>query len=132
MKAYHGNPYDGHTLEESITQTERITGFKARDIYVDRGHRGHNYTGEALVHIAVRGAKKLKASVRKWIKRRSAIEAVIGHAKTDGRLGRNYLHGREGYNINAILSGCGYNVRRLPMALHFCLFFWRQILLSAS
>ncbi|MFQ5687613.1 MAG: transposase [Candidatus Scalindua sp.] len=96
MKAYHGNPYDGHTLEESITQTERITGFKARDIYVDRGYRGHNCTGEALVHIAGRGTKKLKASVRRWIKRRSAMEAVIGHAKTDGRLGRNFLKGQRG------------------------------------
>lgn len=132
MKAYHGNPYDGHTLEESITQTERISGFKANDIYVDRGYRGHNYTGEALVHIAGRGTKKLKASVRKWLKRRSAIEAVIGHAKTDGRLGRNYLHGREGDNINAILSGCGYNMRKLLTVLLFCLFSWRQRLFSAS
>lgn len=141
MKAYHGNPYDGHTLEESITQTERISGFKANDIYVDRGYRGHNYTGEELVHIAGRGTKKLparlrrsggKASVRRWIKRRSAIEAVIGHAKTDGRLGRNYLHGREGDNINAILSGCGYNMRKLLTVLLFCLFSWRQKLFSAS
>ncbi len=126
MKAYHGNPYDGHTLEETIAQTERISGFKANDIYVDRGYRGHNYTGEALVHIAGRGTKKLKASVRKWIQRRSAIEAVIGHAKTDGRLGRNYLHGRDGDGINAILSGCGYNMRKLLKVLLFCLFFYRQ------
>ncbi len=132
MKAYHGNPYDGHTLEESITQTERISGFKANDIYVDRGYRGHNYTGQAIVYIAGRGTKKLKASVRKWIRRRSAIEAVIGHAKTNGRLGRNYLHGREGDNINAILSGCGYNMRKLLTVLLFCLFSWRQRLLPAS
>ncbi len=126
MKALHGNPYDGHTLKEAIIQTERISGLKARDIYVDRGYRGHNYTGEALVHIAGRGTRKLKASVRKWIRRRSAIEAVIGHTKTDGRLGRNYLHGREGDNINAILSGCGYNMRKLLTVLLFYLFFYRQ------
>ncbi len=88
MKAHHGNPYDGQTLEASITQTERITGFKARDIYVDRGYRDHNYTGHAMVHIAGRGAKKLRVYVRKWLRRRASIEAVIGHAKTDGRLGR--------------------------------------------
>ena len=79
-----------------------------------------------MVHIAGRGTKKLKASVRKWMKRRSAIEAVIGHSKTDGRLGRNYLHGREGDKINAILSGCGYNMRKLLKVLLFCLFFYRQ------
>ena len=54
------------------------------------------------------GMKKLKRSLRKWLKRRSAIEPVIGHAKNDGRLKRNYLKGVEGDKINALLSGCGY------------------------
>lgn len=90
------------------------------------GYRGHNYKGEAVVHVAGRGTRKLRASIRKWIKRRSAIEAVIGHAKTDGRLGRNFLKGREGDNINAILSGCGYNMRKLLKVLLFCIFFYRQ------
>ena len=130
MKAYHGNPYDGHTLDDAILQAESITGLKAKEIYVDRGYRGHNYKGEGEVRIAGRGRKSLKASVKKWLKRRSAIEAVIGHAKTDGRLGRNYLQGREGDKINAILSGCGYNMRKLLKALLFCLFFCRQRSLS--
>jgi transposase, IS5 family len=47
MKVYHGNPYDGHTLDGVILQTESITGFKARDIFADRGYRGCNYKGEA-------------------------------------------------------------------------------------
>ncbi len=126
MKAHHGNPYDGHTLKESVLQVERVTGLPAKEIYVDRGYRGHNYKGSAEVHVAGRGRMRLKVSVRKWLKRRSAIEAVIGHAKTDGRLGRNYLIGKEGDRINAILSGCGYNIRKLLRVLLFCLFFWRQ------
>lgn len=126
MKACHGNPYDGHTLMEAVMQTERIAGIKTRDIYVDRGYRGHDYKGSAVVHVAGRGTRKLKASMRRWMKRRSAIEPVIGHAKTDGRLGRNFLKGREGDNINAILSGCGYNMRKLLKVLLFCLFFCRQ------
>ncbi len=126
MKAYHGNPYDGHTLDDAILQAESITGLKAKEVYVDRGYRGHNYKGEAEVRMAGRGRKRLKASVKKWLKRRSAIEAVIGHAKTDGRLGRNYLHGIDGDKINAILSGCGYNMRKLLKALLFYLFFYRQ------
>ncbi len=130
MRAYHGNPYDGHTLDDAVLQAESITGFNAREIYVDRGYRGHNYRGEAEVRVAGRGRKRLKASVRKWLKRRSAIEAVIGHAKTDGRLGRNYLLGREGDKINAILSGCGYNIRKLLKALLFCLLFCRKRTLS--
>lgn len=131
MKAYHGNPYDGHTLKESVLQVERVTGLPAKEIYVDRGYRGHNYKGSAEVHVAGRGMKRLKFSVMKWLKRRSAIEAVIGHAKTDGRLGRNYLIGKEGDRINAILSGCGYNIRKLLKVLLFCLFFCRQRSLSA-
>lgn len=130
MKAYHGNPYDGHTLKESVLQVERVTGLPAKEIYVDRGYRGHNYKGSAEVHVAGRGMKRLKFSVMKWLKRRSAIEAVIGHAKTDGRLGRNYLIGKEGDRINAILSGCGYNIRKLLKVLLFCLFFCRQRSLS--
>ncbi len=132
MKAHHGNPYDGHTLHDTVLQAEHITGLKAKDIYVDRGYRGHDYKGQAVVHVAGRGTRKLKASIRKWFKRRSAIEAVIGHAKTDGRLGRNFLKGREGDNINAILSGCGYNIRKLLKVLLFCIFFYRQRLLLAT
>ena len=90
------------------------------------GIEGTIYKGEAEVRIAGTGRKRLKASVRRWLKRRSAIEAVIGHAKTDGRLGRNYLLGREGDKINAILSGCGYNIRKLLKGLLFYIFFYRQ------
>jgi len=122
MKAYHGNPYDGHTLGESVQQAESIANRKAKEIYVDRGYRGHNYEGEAVVHVAGRGKRRKTHSERKWLKRRSAIEAVIGHCKTDGRLGRNYLKGKVGDTMNAILCGCGYNMRKLLMVLLFSLF----------
>ncbi|HEY9502438.1 MAG TPA: IS5/IS1182 family transposase, partial [Pyrinomonadaceae bacterium] len=49
-------------------------------------------------------------------KRRNAIEPVIGHEKQDHRLGRNYLKGKEGDRINALLSGCGFNLRKLLRA----------------
>ncbi len=81
--------------------------------------------GEVL-HVAWRGTRKLRPSIRKWKKRRPAIEAVIGHAKTDGRLGRNFLKGREGDNINAILSGGGYKIRKSLKVLLFYIFFFRQ------
>ncbi len=47
------------------------------------------------MHVAGKGTRKLKASIIKWIKLRSSIEPMIGHAKIDGRLGRNFLRGRE-------------------------------------
>ena len=49
--------------------------------------------------------------MRRELKRRSAIEPVIGHMKNDGRLGRNFLAGRIGDAVNALLCGAGYNLR---------------------
>lgn len=123
-KAFHGNPYDGHTLKESISQAEKLGKFTAKEVYVDMGYRKHDYDGEAEVHLARRGLRKVKHSLRKWLKRRSAIEPVIGHMKNDGRLGRNYLLGEEGDKMNAILCGAGHNMRKLLAAFLFFLFGW--------
>ena len=122
IQAFHGNPYDGHTLQESIAQAERLGNFQAKEIFVDLGYRRHNYEGEARVHVGNRGQKKRKPSLRRWIRRRSAIEPVIGHMKSDGRLGRNYLIGKEGDRINAILCGVGHNIRKLLRAFLWFLF----------
>lgn len=69
--------------------------------------------------------KKLKYSLRKWLRRRSAIEPVLRHMKNDGRLGRNYLSGKKGDKMNAILCGTGHNMRKLMAAFLFFLFGWR-------
>jgi IS5 family transposase len=53
----------------------------------------------------------LTATIRCELRRRSAIEPVIGHMKTDGRLDRNFLAGVRGDAINAPLCGAGYNLR---------------------
>ncbi len=52
-------------------------------------------------------------AIRRELRRRSAIEPVIGHMKNGGRLDRNYLKGRDGDRINAILVGAGHNFRLL-------------------
>jgi transposase, IS5 family len=122
IQAFHGNPYDGHTLKESVEQAERLGDFEAKEIFVDLGYRGHDYKGEAKVHVGSRGKKRKKPSLRKWLKRRSAIEPVIGHMKNDGWLGRNHLLGQEGDRINAILCGAGHNIRKLIAWLLFFLF----------
>jgi transposase, IS5 family len=83
-QALHGNPYDGHTLNGAVEQTEWLGDFEAKEIYVDRGYRGHDYEGPAKVHLARTGIRKVKPTLRRWLKRRSAIEPVIGHMKTDG------------------------------------------------
>jgi IS5 family transposase len=45
------------------------------------------------------------------LRRRSAIEPLIGHMKTDGRVDRNFLAGALGDAINVLLCGAGYNLR---------------------
>ena len=123
IQALHGNPFDGHTLKGAIGQAEKLADFQISEVYVDRGYKGHNYDGEGIIHIARRGLRKVKPSLRKWLRRRSAIEPLIGHMKNDGRLDRNHLSGTEGDRMNALLCACGYNLRKLLAAFLFWLFF---------
>lgn len=114
MQAHHGNPYDGHTLAAGLAQAGRIIGKELRgDVYVDQGYRGHGYEGAAQIHIVGRIKKSFSRATRKWMKRRAAIEPEIGHMKSQGCLGKNYLLGKLGDKINALLCGCGHNIRKL-------------------
>ena len=120
VQALHGNPYDGHTLAGAVLQTERVTGRQVKEVFVDQGYKGHDYTGEGEVHITGRrGRKKATATLRKRKKRRAAIEPKIGHLKSDHRMGRNFLKSASGDRINALLAGMGANIRKLLAA------FWR-------
>ena len=47
--------------------------------------------------------------IRREMKRRAAVEPVIGHLKAEHRMGRNYLKGRDGDRANAVLAAAGYN-----------------------
>ena len=114
VQALHGNPYDGHTLAGAIEQVERITGKEVYEAFVDKGYRGHDYRGDAQVHITGhRGQEPAGEALRKRKKRRSAVEPKIGHLKSDNRMGRNFLNGMVGDHINALLAGSGANLRKL-------------------
>ena len=131
MCPLHGNPYDGHTLVDAIEQVERITGREIKEAFVDRGYRGHDYTGDGQVHITgQRGKGKAGPALRKRKKRRSAVEPKIGHMKSDNRMNRNYLKGVQGDRANAILAGIGANIRKLLAAFWPALLEWAQIYAS--
>jgi IS5 family transposase len=109
-KALPGNPYDGHTLAEVIQETEALTGRVVERAYVDKGYRGHDVPQPRRVFIS--GQKRgVHGAIKRELRRRSAIEAVIGHMKNDGHLGRNFLKGHEGDQANAVLTAVGYNFR---------------------
>ena len=116
--AFEGNPYDGHTLKASAAKTEGMTGVTIQRLHVDEGCRGHGYDGEAKVMIS--GDKRgLAPTMKRELKRRSAIEPMIGHARNDGRLGRNHRLGSAGDKINTLLAA-GHNLR-LVLARPACL-----------
>jgi len=109
-KALPGNPYDGHTLKQVIEETEALTGREIERVYVDKGYRGHDAPRPHRVFKS--GQKRgVHGQIRRELRRRSAIEPVIGHCKADGHLGRNFLKGRLGDHINAVMSAVGYNLR---------------------
>jgi IS5 family transposase len=122
--ALHGNPYDGHTLSDALRQAERVTGLAIQDAVCDLGYRGHNYTGNAKVHVVRYIPRKATRGLRRMLRRRSSIEPSIGHMKSDNRLGRNHLTGEEGDRINALLAAVGYNFRKLLRGLVFALIQW--------
>ena len=109
-KALPGNPYDGHTLKTAIEDTERLTGCTIERAYVDKGYRGHDAANPHRIFIS--GQKRgVFGVIKRELRRRSAIEAVIGHMKAEGHLGRCYLKGAAGDAANAILTAVGYNLR---------------------
>ena len=121
IEAHHGNPYDGKTLVPALEQTQRLTGWETKQACCDQGYRGKKYWPEG-VDVILTGRRPRRPSLRRWLKRRSAVEPVIGHTKSDCRMDRNELNGRDGDKMNALLAGAGFNMRKLLRAFYLRLF----------
>ena len=117
-RAFTGNPYDGHTLREQLAQTTILmqdTGHKPKlsTAYVDLSYRGVD-ADNPTVAIKHRGKfQTLTAQERKLLKRRQAIEPIIGHLKADHRMDRCHLKGEQGDRLHTVLCAAGYNLRWL-------------------
>jgi IS5 family transposase len=115
IKSMPGNPYDGHTLPSAVAQIHALTNRTPKAVFVDRGFRGIEVPD---VKIWRSGQKRgVTPSIKQAIHRRSAIEPAIGHMKSDGRLGRNWLKGSLGDALHAILCGAGHNLRMILRAI---------------
>ena len=64
-----------------------------------------------------------KAKKHELFRKRAGIEPVIGHCKSDHRLGRNFYKGLFGDSINVMLAAAAYNLQK-TMRLLLCLFRW--------
>jgi IS5 family transposase len=120
-----GNPYDGHTLAEALEQASILSEVQAQIAVVDRGYKGVAIDGVKIYHPGLR--RGITRSLRAMIRRRSAIEPVIGHMKAEGKLDRNWLKGALGDAMHAVLCGAGHNLRMILRKLRL---FYALILLA--
>ncbi len=115
-KAFHGNPYDGHTLAWQLEQAAILmqdTGVKPTTAFVDLGYRGVD-ADHPDVRIVHRGkSRRITPAERRLLRRRQAIEPIIGHLKSDHRMDRCHLKGTQGDRLHAVLCAAGYNIRWL-------------------
>ena len=115
-RAFPGKPYDGHTLREQLEQAGILmqeTGVQPSTVYVDLGYRGVDAENPGIA-IKHRGKfKTLSPQERKLLKRRQAVEPIIGHLKSDHRMNRCPLKGELGDSVHAVLCAAGYNIRWL-------------------
>ena len=124
VAALPGNPYDGHTLATVIPAMEAIIGNTIERIFADAGYRGHNAPPDYKFKVYTAGQKRrVTPQIKRELRRRAAVEPVIGHLKAEHRMGRNYLAHRAGDAINAVLAAAGYNFRLLLS--------WLRLLLRA-
>ena len=136
ISSFPGNPHDSKTLSPTLAQVRQWTGRDYARVLVDQGYRGHAQLG--ATEVIMPGKKRHGSDYalrrhKQLCKRRSAIEAVISHLKSEHRLGRNYLKGRLGDGNNALLAGMGFNLMLLArelagdfLTLLFCVFCWLE------
>ena len=126
-RALHGNPYDGHTLKQALDDVREMVGRSPLRVAVDQGYKGHRLTGHPHTAVYITGQRRdVTDKIKRWLKRRAVVEPIIGHAKNDGLLGRNWLKGRAGDRCNALLAAAGFNLRQLLRFLRSIPYFLRD------
>lgn len=113
------NPYDGHTLQQVLDQSENLLGQASiKTATTDRGYRGVAKINDIVIQTPKKfnpknQTKYQQSKLKKHFHRRAAIEPIIGHLKTDHRLNRNFYKGIVGDNINIMLVAAAFNIKRM-------------------
>ena len=123
VNSFSSAPFDGHTIPDVLTQIRSLTGSYPKAAFCDRGYQGSaGHIFSTQVYVQGKSSKGECDAVKKKLHRRARIEPVIGHMKEDHRLGRNFLLGSSGDQINAVMAGCGFNMRKLYRAFFLPIF----------
>jgi len=122
IKSFLGNPHDSKTIEPLLKQAKRNNNYVPEELIYDRGGKGIKEVGKTKISTPdyrplKRDTEYQKKKKRKKFRRRAAIEPVIGHLKTNFRMGQNYLHGSNSPQINAFLAAAGWNLKKLMLKL---------------
>jgi IS5 family transposase len=126
--AFEKNYYDGHTLHDAIEQVKKIANWVPKISLCDRGYRGKKQVGDTEIMIPSATPKSTlstyeKLKQRRRFRKRAGIEGVIGHLKADHRLGRNFLSGFLGDEINLLMAAAAFNFRKWLREFYFLLNF---------
>jgi hypothetical protein len=88
---------------------ETQIGTRSSRIVADRGCLSHNAPLNHRFKVYISGQKQhVTEQIKRELRRRGAVEPVIGHAKNEHRMGRNYLAGQKGDATNVVLAAAGY------------------------
>lgn len=121
VESFSENIFDGKTVADSLIQVQSVQGTIPDQALTDRGYRGYtgHFMGTWIYHQGQR--RGITKSMRSWLRKRSRIEPLISHLKSDHRLGRNFLLGADGDRTNSMLAGIAFNLRKIMKALNgFC------------
>lgn len=117
VQSFSGNPHDSKTIEPLLDQIRFNLSYTPEEVVYDRGGKGAKQIGDTIISTPGKPLKTdseyEKRKKRKKFRRRAAIEPVIGHLKSDFRMGQNYLHGEQSPQINALLAATGWNLKKM-------------------
>ena len=122
IKSFAGNPHDSKTIAPLLDQVKQNINFTPKEVIYDRGGKGQKQIGQTIISTPdgrplKQDSEYQKKKKRQKFRRRAAIEPVIGHLKTDFRMGQNYLHGNDSPQINAFLAATGWNLKKMMLQL---------------
>jgi len=117
VKAFLDNPFDGHTIEPLLNQMKNNNIQQPEELAYDRGGKGKTEI-QGVKIILPSLPKKTdtpygKQTKRKKCRARAAIEAIIGHLKSDYRMQENYLWGENGVQINVLMAATAWNLKKM-------------------